>query len=80
MNSAFKQFESIHQIYEALNRAYEEMRETDDNCNKTKYQVKGRDFCIDLCGILDCLTPFMISMIKCQNLDTQLRLLSHTTH
>jgi len=71
-SSAFAQFESIYKSYEALVRTYEKTRETSDDCEEMKYQIKGQDFCIDLCGVLDCLTPFKVLMVKCESLETPL--------
>ena len=48
------------------------MRETDDEDEEMKYMVKGRDFCLDLCGIIDVLSKPMEMMIKSQSLDQYL--------
>lgn len=46
-SSSFTQFQSIYRSYEALAKAFTELRET-DNEEEMKYLLKGRDFCIDL--------------------------------
>ena len=51
------QFESIYESYQD-----EEM----------KYMVKGRDFCLDLCGIIDILSKPMEMMNKAQSLEQYL--------
>ena len=47
----------------------ERMRETSDEEEEMRYLIKGRDFCIDLCGMLDVLTPYMNMMIRVQGLN-----------
>lgn len=51
-SSSFSQFESIYESYEALCKAFSAIRETDDEDEEMKYMIKGRDFCLDLCGII----------------------------
>ena len=38
------------------------IRETDDDEEEMKYQVTGRDFCFDLCGVTDVLSKLMEMM------------------
>ena len=71
-SSSFSQFESIYESYEALCKAFSKMRETDDEEEEMKYVVKGRDFCLDLCGIIDILSKPMEMMINSQSLDQYL--------
>ncbi len=71
-SSAFSQFKSIYQSFEALARAFTEIRETNDECEEMKYLVKGRDFCVDLCGAIDIMSPVMEMMVKSQSLDQYL--------
>ena len=71
-SSSFSQFESIYESYEALCKAFSKMRETDDEEEEMKYMVKGRDFCLDLCGIIDVLSKPMEMMINSQSLDQYL--------
>ena len=71
-SSAFNQFTSVYDSYEALAKAFTAMRETEDECEEMRYLVKGRDFCIDLCGIIDILSPIMEMMVKSQSLDQYL--------
>ncbi|XP_078482773.1 uncharacterized protein LOC144743278 isoform X2 [Ciona intestinalis] len=71
-SSAYEQFTSIYGSYEALVRTFEENRETEDDCEQTKYLVKGKDFCIDLCGVLDCLAPVTKVMIRAQSVNQNL--------
>ena len=40
------------------------MRETEDECEEIRYLAKCRDFCIDLCGIIDILSPIMEMMVN----------------
>ena len=37
--------------------AYTELRETADDCEEMKYLIKGQDYCVDLCGIIDIFSP-----------------------
>ena len=67
-SSAFSQFSTIYKGYEGYATAYTEMRETEDECDQLKYMVKGRDFCVDLCGILDVFTPVVDMMTRGQSL------------
>ena len=68
-SSSFTQFQSIYESYEALAKAFTELRETDDEEEEIKYLLKVRDFCIDLCGIIDILSKPMDMMTKAQSLD-----------
>ncbi len=67
-SSSFAQFESVYESYEALASVFSMIRETDDNEEEMKYQVKGRDFCFDLCGVTDALGKLMEMMTKSQSL------------
>ena len=67
---AFETLQNVYKKYEGLARAYERMRETGDEEEETGYMIKGRDFCIGLCGILDILSPHMDMMIRLQTLST----------
>eukprot|EP00794_Sanderia_malayensis_P003887 gene3887-4431_t len=40
----------------------------DDECEETKYQVRGQDYAIDLCGMIYIMKPGVTLMIKCQAL------------
>ena len=44
------------------------LRETEDESDETRYMLKGRDFCLDLCLVLDILTPLVQMMNKAQSL------------
>ena len=55
-SSSFAQFESVYESYEALASVFTMIRETDDNEEEMKYQVKGKDFCFYLCGVTDVLS------------------------
>ena len=57
-----KTFES----YEGLVGAYSAMREIEDEEEEMRYLIKGRDFAIDLCGIIDVLSPLMNIMTRLQ--------------
>ena len=68
-SSAYDQWTKIYCSYKALITAYCQTRQEEDNENdETRYQIRGQDFAIDLCGILDILKPAIILMIKCQAL------------
>ena len=71
-SSAFNQFLSIYSTYEGLAKSFNEMRETDYECEEMRYMIKGRDFCIDLCGIIDILSPLNDVMVKAQSLNQYL--------
>ena len=75
-SSAFETFEKTYKNYEGLVKTYERMRETSDEEEEMRYLIKGRDFCIDLCGMLDVLTPYMNMMIRVQGLNTFLWLIT----
>jgi hypothetical protein len=64
-SSAFEQWEKIYKSYPGLIQAYIKNREDqDDECEETKYQVRGQDYAIDLCGIIDILKPAVTLMTK----------------
>lgn len=65
-SSSFQTFEKTYNNYEALIGAYSTLRETNDEEEEMRYLIKGRDFCIDLCGIVDILTEFMKMMVNVQ--------------
>ena len=68
-SSAFEQWEKIYASYSALIKAFIQNREhTEDECEETKFQVRGQDYAIDLCGTLDILKPAVTLMIKSQAL------------
>ena len=69
-SSAFEIFEKIYKNYEGLAKTYERLRETVDEEEETRYMIKGRDFCIDLCGLLDILSPLMDMMVRLQALNS----------
>lgn len=69
-SSAFDQWKKIYNSYPALVTAYSANREDKkDDCEETKYQLRGQDFAIDLCGIIDVFQPVVSLMIKCQSLN-----------
>ena len=65
-SSSFKTFQKVYSNYEGLAKTYSRMRETTNEEEETRYLIKGRDFCIDLCGLLDILSPLMDMMIRVQ--------------
>ena len=69
-SSAFENFQKVYKNYEGLAKTYERMRETIDEEEETRYLIKGRDFCIDLCGMLDILSTVMQMMVRIQVLNT----------
>ncbi len=64
-SSSYEQWEKIYLSYEALIQAFIENRENLAD-EETKYQVRGRDYVIDLCGTLDALKPAVTLMVRCQ--------------
>ena len=42
--------------------------DADDECEETKYQVRGQDYAIDLCGMIDVMKPAVTLMVKSQAL------------
>ena len=40
----------------------------DDENDETRYQIRGQDYAIDICGVLDVLKPVVTLMIKRQSL------------
>ena len=48
-----------------LVKTYNTFRETAEE-EEMRYFIKGRDFVIDLCGMIDILSPFMEMMIRVQ--------------
>ncbi|KAF0304869.1 hypothetical protein FJT64_023406 [Amphibalanus amphitrite] len=48
------------------------MREDDDPCSEMRFIIKGRDFCIDLYGILDVFRLINEMMIRGQSLNLML--------
>ena len=67
-SSSFAQFESVYESYEALASIFSAIREPHDDEEETKYQVKGRYFCFDFCGVTDVLSKLMEMMNKAQSL------------
>ena len=52
-SSAYEQWDMIFKSYTTLIDAYERFRQSDDEKDETKYDIRGQDFVIDLCGALD---------------------------
>lgn len=68
-SSSFEQWEKIYDSYEAMIKSFIQNREDkDDECEETKYQVRGQDYAIDLCGMIDVLKPAVTLMVKSQAL------------
>lgn len=67
MSSMTTQFDSIYVSYEALIKVYMAYKQRDDDCEEMQYIVKGRDFIIDLCGIIDVLAPIRDIMVQAQS-------------
>ena len=65
-SSSYDQWEKIYRSYPALITAFNEIRELQDDCEETKYMIRGQDYEIDLCGALDVLKPAILLMIKSQ--------------
>lgn len=63
--STFAIFQYIYSNYPALNATLVESRIYGYECD----MFRGRDFAMDLCGVLDCLTPMMNVIIKLQSID-----------
>nr|XP_039253066.1 uncharacterized protein LOC120330255 [Styela clava] len=64
--SAFRQFKHIYSDYSVLVETFRKTRESDDDCDQTKFMVRGRDFVIDLCGVIDVLSLPMEIMTRSQ--------------
>ena len=68
-SSSFEQWEKIYASYEAMVKSFIQNREDeDDECEETKYQVRGQDYAIDLCGMIDVMKPAVTLMVKSQAL------------
>ena len=62
---SYEQWEKIYSSYKALITAFLEIRENDeDDCEEAKYQVRGQDYAIDLCGILDVMKQASYGWVK----------------
>ena len=68
-SSAFESFDKVYESYESLIKAYMEYRQTADEEEEAKYEVRGQDFAIDLCLALDILFPIIILMIESQRVN-----------
>ena len=69
-SSSYEQWTKIYNSYTALITTYYETREDiNDENDETRYQIRGQDFAIDLCGVLDIMKPAVTLMIKCQALN-----------
>ncbi len=69
-SSAYEQWDKIYRSYPALTTAFIAMREnSEDDCEEVKYQIRGQDYAIDLCGTLDIMKPAVTLMIKSQGLN-----------
>ena len=72
VTSSFSQLKGIYDSYKALTKAFSATRESEDEEEEMKYMVKGCNFCLDLCGIIDILSKLMETMTKAQSLDQYL--------
>ena len=63
-SSSFEVIKKTFTNYEGLVRTYSQMMETEDEEEEMRYLIKGRDFCIDVCGVIDILSPLMEMMVK----------------
>lgn len=69
-SSSYDQWQKIYSSYKALITSFMEIRENvEDEEEETKYQVRGQDYAIDLCGTLDVMKPAVLLMIKSQALN-----------
>jgi hypothetical protein len=69
-SSSYEQWEKIYTSYKALMTAFMEGREAvEDDCEEAKYQVRGQDYVIDLCGTLDIMKPAIVLMVRSQSLN-----------
>ena len=69
-SSSYDQWQKIYSSYKALITAFTEIRENmEDEEEEAKYQVRGQDYAIDLCGALDVMKPAILLMIKSQALN-----------
>ena len=68
-SSAYEQWMKIYSSYVALIKAYfKNCEDEKDRDDETRYQIRGQDYAIDLCGVLDVLKPATTLMVKCQAL------------
>ena len=68
-SSAYEQWDKIYLCYESLIKAYCTFRQTTDKEEETKYEIRGQDFVIDICGALDVLFPVTLLMVKAQTVN-----------
>ncbi len=69
-SSSYHQLQKIYCSYKALITAFIEIRENvEDEEEEAKYQVRGQDYAIDLCGALDVMKPAILLIIKGQALN-----------
>ena len=69
-SSSYDQWQKVCSSYKALITAFMEIRENvEDEEEEAKYQVRGQDYAIDLCGALDVMKPVILLMIKSQALN-----------
>ena len=69
-SSSYEQWEKIYTSYKALMTAFMEGREAvEDDCEEAKYQVRGQDYVIDLCGTLDIMKAAIVLMVRSQSLN-----------
>uniref|UniRef100_A0A7M6DPB1 Uncharacterized protein n=2 Tax=Clytia hemisphaerica TaxID=252671 RepID=A0A7M6DPB1_9CNID len=71
-SSSYEQWDKIYHSYPALIETYKKFREQGDNCDETRYQIRGQDFAIDICGAADVLRPIVLMMVRCQAVDLPL--------
>ena len=67
-SSSYDQWQKIYSSNKALITAFMEIRENVED-EEAKYQVRGQDYAIDLCGALDFMKPVILLMIKSQALN-----------
>ena len=70
-SSAYEQWSRIYQSYFLLIDTYKTFRQTDDEEDETKHEVRGQDFAIDLCGTLDVFHPVVVLMLRSQAVNQQ---------
>lgn len=65
-SSALSSLISVYQGYKAFITTFIEYRETESDVDQMKYRIRGSDYALSLCFMLDLLKPIKLAMEKVQ--------------
>ncbi|XP_018017477.1 uncharacterized protein LOC108674085 [Hyalella azteca] len=71
-SSAFDSLKGLYSSYKALILTYEENRETESDTDEMKFKIRGWDFALELCLMLDIFQPIVSVMVLSQRVGQQI--------